>query len=176
MYSWDSGDYFPLVSGSSANLVVNWIHPLFYIRFAALRSVSLRLQSLNQKTLTEYHGFITESFHGFVFWFSFWFCFWFLFWFWLYLAGQWRFKTDFASAWALAFIRTKYWMISFSAAASGNACKSVWNLFASKGKVKKNPWSKTPCASVISVSFFDLRSVAAGSQDELLYDLSIFIF
>ena len=30
------------------------IHPLFYIRFAALRSVSLRLQSLNQKTLTEY--------------------------------------------------------------------------------------------------------------------------
>ena len=29
---------------------------------AAMRSVSLRLQSLNQKTLTEYHRFITESF------------------------------------------------------------------------------------------------------------------
>ena len=25
MYSWDSGDYFPLVSGSSTNLVVNLI-------------------------------------------------------------------------------------------------------------------------------------------------------
>ena len=34
--------------------MVNLIHSLFYIRFAALRSVSLRLQSLNQKTLTEY--------------------------------------------------------------------------------------------------------------------------
>ena len=35
-------------------------------------------------------------------------------------------------------------------AASGNACKSVYNPFASKkNKVKKNPWSKTPCASVI---------------------------
>ena len=45
-----------------------------------------------------------------------------------------------------------------------------------KGKVKKNPWSKTPCASVISVSFFDLRSVAAGSQDELQQDFSQFIF
>ena len=27
---------------------------------------------------------------------------------------------------------------------------------------------KTPCASVISVSFFDLRSVAEGSQNDLL--------
>ena len=36
---------------------------------AAWRSVSLRLQSLNQKTLTDYHGFITESLHGSVFWF-----------------------------------------------------------------------------------------------------------
>ena len=26
MYSWDSGDYFPLVSGSSTNLVVNLIY------------------------------------------------------------------------------------------------------------------------------------------------------
>ena len=57
-------------------------------------------------------------------------------------------------------------IISITAAASGNACKSVYNPYASKGKVKKNP-SKTPCASVISVSFFDLRTVAAGSQDEL---------
>ena len=92
-----------------------------------------------------YHGvFYTDSFFDF----SFWFCFWFLFWFWLYLARQWGFKTDFASAWALAFIRTKYWMISFSAAASGNACKSVWNLFASKTKVKKNPCQRLrvhPC-------------------------------
>ena len=29
--------------------------------------MSLRLQSLNQKTLTDYHRFITESLHGFVF-------------------------------------------------------------------------------------------------------------
>ena len=34
----------------------------FFILIAALRSVSLRLQSLNQKTLTEHHGFSTESF------------------------------------------------------------------------------------------------------------------
>ena len=42
--------------------MVNLIHPLFYIRFAAMRSVSLRLQSLNQKTLTEYHGFLRSLF------------------------------------------------------------------------------------------------------------------
>ena len=41
----------------------------FFILIAALRSVSLRLQSLNQKTLTDYHWFITESLHGSVFWF-----------------------------------------------------------------------------------------------------------
>ena len=51
--------------------MVNLIHPLFYIRFAAWRSVSLRLQSLNQKTLTEHHGFVSESSYGSVFWFSF---------------------------------------------------------------------------------------------------------
>ena len=35
----------------------------FFIQFAAMRSVSLRLQSLNQKTLTDYHGCpTTESF------------------------------------------------------------------------------------------------------------------
>ena len=42
----------------------------------------------------------------------------------------------------------------FQAAASGHACKSVYNPFASKGKVKKDPWSKTPCASDKSVSAF----------------------
>ena len=42
-----------------------------------------------------------------------------------------------------------------------------------KENVKKNPWSKTPCASEQSVSFFDLRSVAAGSQDELQQGLSM---
>ena len=55
-------------------------------------------------------------------------------------------------------------------AASGNACKSVFNPYINqKEKIKKtNPWSKTPCASVIiRERFFDLRSVAAGSQNEL---------
>ena len=45
-------------------------HCFFFLHLnglAALRSVSLRQQSLNQKTLTEYHGFFSESFHGFVF-------------------------------------------------------------------------------------------------------------
>ena len=51
-----------------------------------MRSVSLRLQSLNQKTLTEYHRFITESFTRIRFWFSFDFdC---------TLTGQMGFKTD----------------------------------------------------------------------------------
>ena len=37
--------------------------------------------------------------------------------------------------------------------------------------------SKTPCASVIiRERFFDLRPVAAGSQDELQQDFSQFIF
>ena len=44
--------------------------------FAALRSVSLRLQSLNQKTLTEYHRFfrslLTDSFFDFFFLIFFW--------------------------------------------------------------------------------------------------------
>ena len=64
-------------------------------------------------------------------------------------------------------------------AASGNACKSVFNPYINqKEKIKKtNPWSKTPCASVIiRERFFDLRSVAAGSQNELWHDLTIFIF
>ena len=115
--------------------------------------------------------------------FSFWFIFWFSFW--LYLAGQEGFQTDFASACALALQRNIYvckikytnMTISISAAASGNACKSVYNPFESKKqKNKKNPWSTTPCASVIiRERFFDLRSVAAGSQNELLQVLSIFL-
>ena len=36
-----------------------------------------------------------------------------------------------------------------------------------KKQRSKKSVSKTPCASVQSVSFFDLRPVAAGSQDEL---------
>ena len=45
-----------------------------------------------------------------------------------------------------------------------------------KNKGQKNPWSKTPCASVIiRERFFDLRSVAAGSQNELLQVFSIFL-
>ena len=85
MYSWDSGDYFPLVSGSSTNLVVK-----------------------NQPQAVT-------------------------------LANPFRIT-----------------------------------LHQKKGQ--KNPWSKTPCASVQSVRFFDLRPVAVGSQDELLQGLSIFIF
>ena len=50
------------------------------------------------------------------------------------------------------------------------------SIYKSKNKGQKNPWSKTPCASVQSVSFFDFRPVAAGLQDELWHDLSIFIF
>ena len=42
-----------------------------------------------------------------------------------------------------------------------------------KNKGQKKSVSKTPCASVRSVSFFDLRTVAAGSQNELLPDLSM---
>ena len=42
-----------------------------------------------------------------------------------------------------------------------------------KNKGQKKSVSKTPCASVRSVSFFDLRTVAAGSQNKLLPDLSM---
>ena len=91
--------------------------------------------------------------------FFFWFIFWFPFWFWLYLSRTIGILDGFCKWAALAFLRTIYvcktiayhMIISISAAASGNACKSVWNLFASKGKVKKirvkdsvcigdNPW------------------------------------
>ena len=92
------------------------------------------------------------------------------------LAGQGDFRRILQVA-ALAFLRAIYvckiiayhTTIWITAAASGHACKSVYNPFASKKqKVKKNPWSKTPCASVIiRERFFDLRSVAAGLQDEL---------
>ena len=58
-----------LYSGFSVGRRTLFLHSKLLIRFAALRSVSLRLQSLNQKTLTEYHWFITESLHGSVFWF-----------------------------------------------------------------------------------------------------------
>ena len=46
--------------------------------------------------------------------------------------------------------------------------------FASKKTKVKKSVSKTPCASVkIRERFFDLRSVAAGSQDELQQGLSM---
>ena len=64
-----------------------FLHSSFFILIAALRSVSLRLQSLNQKTLTEYRIF-SESFHGFVFWF-------FLFDFLLTWIVPWQDKWDF---------------------------------------------------------------------------------
>ena len=68
--------------------------------------------------------------------------------------------------WAtLAFLRTIYvcktiayhMIISISAAASGNACESVYNPYVVKDSV---------CIGDIR-EFFDLRTVAAGSQDEL---------
>ena len=42
----------------------------------------------------------------------------------------------------------------FSAAASGNACKSVWNLFASKGKVKKIRVKDSVCICAIREFFW----------------------
>ena len=106
-------------------------------------------------------GFITESFYGFVFWFSF--DLYFDFRLILIVPCRTTGMSDGFCKWAtLAFLRTIYiykitayhMIISITAAASGNACKSVYNPYASKGKVKKNPWSKTPCASVQSVGFF----------------------
>ena len=65
MHSEDSGD-----SWSIIHTLIFFEHEsdesnesfLLVYDIAAMRSVSLRLQSLNQKTLTEYHRFITESF------------------------------------------------------------------------------------------------------------------
>ena len=53
-------------------------------------------------------------------------------------------------------------------AASGNACKSVYNPFASKKtRSKKIRVKDSVCIGDIRERFFDLRPVAAGSQDEL---------
>ena len=52
-------------------------------------------------------------------------------------------------------------------AASGNACKSVYNPYASKEKVKKSVVKDSVCIGAIRELFFDIRSVAAGLQDEL---------
>ena len=53
-------------------------------------------------------------------------------------------------------------------AASGHACKSVWNPYASKkNKGQKNPCQRLRCICDNPWAFFDLRPVAAGSQDEL---------
>ena len=53
-------------------------------------------------------------------------------------------------------------------AASGNACKSVWNPYESKKtKVKKIRVKDSVCIGEIREFFFDLRSVAADSQNEL---------
>ena len=57
--------------------------------------------------------------------------------------------------------------VDFSAAASVHACKSVYNPFASKEKVNKIRVKDSVCISAIRERFFDLRSVAAGSQNEL---------
>ena len=97
----------------------------------------------------------TDLFFDFLFWFSFWF--------WLYLDRTRGIVDGFCKCAALAFLRTIYvckiiayhTTIWITAAASGNACKSVWNPFASKkNKGQKKSVSKTPCASVRSVSFF----------------------
>ena len=54
-------------------------------------------------------------------------------------------------------------------AASGNACKSVYNPYASKKeRSKKSVVKDSVCIGDIREFFFDLRSVAAGSQDEHL--------
>ena len=91
------------------------------------------------------------------------FFFWFIFWFWLYLDRTRGIVDGFCKCAALAFLRTIYvckiiayhTTIWITAAASGNACKSVLNPFATKkNKGQKKSVSKTPCASVRSVSFF----------------------
>ena len=45
-----------------------------------------------------------------------------------------------------------------------------------ENKGQKNPCQRLRCIGEIREFFFDLRSVAAGLQNELLQDLSIFIF
>ncbi len=70
----------------------------FFIRFAVWRSVSLRLQSLNQKTLTDYQmqrSLFTDLFFDFCLDFLFDFYFDFRFDFDCTLTGQGGFKTDF---------------------------------------------------------------------------------
>ena len=46
-------------------------HPMKKSYCSVVRSVSLRLQSLNQKTLTDYHWCTRSLLHGSVFWFLF---------------------------------------------------------------------------------------------------------
>ena len=120
--SFDSGDYFPLVSGSSTNLVFNLIYANVFSNTNCESNESYKCA-------------------------------------------------------ALALSRIRCWIISITAAASGNACKSVYNPFCIKKQRSKKSVSKTPCASVkIRERFFDLRSVAAGSQDELQQGFSLLVY
>ena len=64
------------------------VHSSFFILIAALRSVSLRLQSLKSKNAHGISPIFSESFHGFVFWF-------FLFDFLLTWIVPWQDKRDF---------------------------------------------------------------------------------
>ena len=124
--------------------------------------MSLRLQSLNQKTLTDYHRcngvFSRIRFLIFLFDLNFDFL--------LILIVPWQDKWDFR----------RILQVGGTCFPLGNVCMqnnsiSYDNLnhssrkrlrlqirmksrYKSKNKGQKNPWSKTPCASVRSVSFF----------------------
>ena len=112
------------------------------------------------------------------------FFFWFIFWFWLYLDRTRGIVDGFCKCAALAFLRTRYvckiiayhTTIWITAAASGHACKSVYNPFASKNKGQKIRGQRLRVHRCDPWAFFDLRPVAVGSQDELWQGLSIFVF
>ena len=67
---------------------------------------------------------------------------------------------------ALALPRIRCWIILISAAQAVTLA-NPFEIYLHRKQRSKKSVSKTPCASVRSVSFFDLRTVAAGSQDEL---------
>ena len=140
-----------------------------------MRSVSLRLQSLNQKTLTDDHGCpITESFTRIRFL--------------IYLLiVPWQDKgiLDGFCKWRHLLSLGQYMLqdngiskdnLNLSSRKRSRMQIRLESLCIKRKGQKKSVVKDSVCIGAIRERFFDLRPVAVGSQDELWQGLSIVIF